>query len=50
MAWRHFPFAARNPMLEGTEFIGRTAPVLCREGGAPGRGHFDIEIDYVAAP
>lgn len=23
--------------------------VYCREGGAPGRGHFDIEIDCVAA-
>ena len=23
--------------------------VFCREGGAPGRGHFDIEIDCVAA-
>jgi hypothetical protein len=23
--------------------------VFCREGGAPGRGNFDIEIDCVAA-
>ena len=24
--------------------------VFCGEGGAPGPWHFDIEIDYVAAP
>jgi hypothetical protein len=23
--------------------------VFCGEGGARGRGHFDIEVDYVAA-
>ena len=37
-----------------TEMRSRTIDVdglkvFCGEGGAPSRGHFDIEIDYVAA-